>query len=116
MDLVRHRTNLQRLIKTYFPDFNIPEDPEERKKMGVPEKYWFDHVDLTEEQVKERNKTMYGPISNSHDKMNPNENPQFEGFDMDLQEMQDKLNEIRTAVEKTDDKGSIAGNDNLNDA
>jgi hypothetical protein len=104
MDLVRHRTNLQRLIKTYVPDYNIPEDPEERKKMGIPSEYLYDYVNLTEEQVKERNKTMYGPVSNSHD----NDGADSDGhspvgdFDMTPEEIEAELKKLMAKQNEAD--------------
>jgi len=46
LELQKMGEDLDRIISDYIPKHEIPEDPEKRSKMGLPQDYWWDYEDI----------------------------------------------------------------------
>jgi hypothetical protein len=78
---------LNEFIKKIMPDRQIPDDPEERRKMGLPERYCEDRVDIPRDYVRN-----FG--NNKVEKIEPD--PE------EAKKRQDQLDtDIKDAIERT---------------
>ena len=104
LDLKRLNEDLDKMIKEYVPKYDIPDDPEARKEMGLPHEYSHSGWYMTYEESLKRKRNMCGPVpdNQNNDGADSDEYPPVGGFDMTPEELEAELKKLMAKQNEAD--------------